>query len=142
MKLQEIKTILIEKFFNEIKTGVTLEESLILVQAAASLISESAGQKTKNIVEDINPFPIEAQSPTKAFDLFSNGTFNTLIAIDESEILPKIVYIAVKEYRNCMHINCTAGSPVPSETNAGGVKIAMIELKALNEDIKFMLGHK
>ena len=142
MKLQEIKNVLITKYFNESKTGVSEPESEALLVNAAAMISKEASRLTALILEsDSDGLPV-ATTASKAFDLFSNGKFNTIVALDESVNPTKILYIAVKEYRNCAHINCTAGSPIPGLVSAGIVKTALNQLEELNEDVKFRLGLK
>lgn len=142
MLLSEIKQGLINKFFKETRDGVSLLELNSLLINTSFLLSESAKSQALSLLEADALKPNETSNVSKAFDNFTNGTFNTIIAIDESDVVPKILYIAVKEYRKCSHINCMEGSLIPTLTTPGYIRKALQELKELNEEIKFSIGHK
>ena len=138
MKLSEIKQELIKQFISKITEGVSVYDSVKLLENTSSILGKTSLESCKTLIELNKDSKIDFNDVNKAFDHFTNNKFNTLIAVDED----KVLYIAAREYRKYSHINCTEGTPVPTLTTIGGIKKTMMELKSLNDEIIFKISYK
>lgn len=137
MKLADIKTALIEQFFDESSQGVPLLES--------SQVFESlrAHLKSKIDAEFQDDLGAQSSDPSKAFAQFSRiSRQSTLRIVEEDGVKQSVIFAAARIGKNVSYSDLTAEDKSPKTGSLATVKQALKQAKNRNEDVIFNIATK
>ena len=136
MKLFEIKSGLIEQYFDENADGISSEK--------LEAVFESLG-KSMNV--DLSPASIQSielnnqsSDPSKAFKRFTEGKMSILSISEEDGATQHSIFAAVRVGTTVKIANLTTSPIVEKAGDLSAVKHALRQSKNINEDVVFSIS--
>jgi hypothetical protein len=139
MKLSEIKTALVDKFFSKQANGVSRTEiEPVFIDLGKSLksdLTELANNDATTVV--IESEQGSSSDPSKAFKRFTEGR-NALLSICEDDGFKKmVIFAAVRVGTGIVYEDLTVAERVIKKGDLASIKSALRQAKNLNEDAYF-----
>jgi hypothetical protein len=136
MKLNEIKTALVDKFFSKQASGVSRTE--------IEPVFISLGKSLKADLTDISEDAIVVESdqgsssdPSKAFKRFTEGRTALLSICEDDGFKKMVIFAAVRIGSGVVYEDLTVDDRVIKKGDLASIKSALRQAKNLNEDAYF-----
>lgn len=146
MRLEELKTALIEQFFKDTKNGVDKDKIYdILVSLRKHLGIEDPAELTEREaapeIEFLEKDGSCSNDPTKAFAMFIKGRESTLSIFEEEGIKIRSLFSAARVGKGIYYADLTVSPHKEVKGDLASVKQALKQAKNLNDEVYFSIVH-
>lgn len=138
MRLDELKTGLIKQFFKSEVQGVHRDSLLPYVQALREQLTPTS---TVALSAKLSEDGSNSNDPTKAFGMFVKGREAVLSIMADSGIQQRSIYTAARIGRSVSAVNLSEGDGVVECTDLAGIKQALKQARAIDDEIYFNVIH-
>lgn len=138
MKLSEIKTALVDKFFSKQAAGVNRSEIDTVFLGLGKFLEADLTELT--VDDDTIVLESEQGSsgdPSKAFKRFTEGRTALLSICEDSEFKKMVIFAAVRIGTKVVYEDLTVDERTPKKGALTSIKSALRQAKNLNEDVYF-----
>lgn len=138
MKLSEIKTALVDKFFSKQATGVNRADiEPVFVGLGSFLKTDLTELASNDATVVIESEQGSSSDPSKAFKRFTEGRTALLSICEDDGFKKMVIFAAVRVGKNVAYEDLTVDDRVLKKGDLASIKGALRQAKNLNEDVYF-----
>lgn len=138
MRLEEIKTALIEHFFSKQSAGVNRD----MIEPVFVELGKKLNEDLSEMAVD-DSVVVEAQGssadPSKAFKRFTEGRKALLSICEEDGFKTNVIFAAVRVGKNVFYEDLTVDTRVAKKGDLATIKTAIRQAKNLNDEAYFVI---
>lgn len=140
MKLDEIKTALVDKFFSKQAAGVNRSEIEPVFLSLGSFLKVDLSELASNDETIVTEAEQGSSSdPSKAFKRFTEGRSALLSICEDDGFKKMVIFAAARQGKSVVYEDLTVDDRSPKKGDLASIKSALRQAKNLNEDIYFMI---
>jgi hypothetical protein len=137
MKLNEIKTALVDKFFSKQASGVSRTEiEPVFISLGKSLKADLTDISTEDAIV-VESEQGSSSDPSKAFKRFTEGRTALLSICEDAGFKKMVIFAAVRIGSGVVYEDLTVDDRVIKKGDLASIKSALRQAKNLNEDAYF-----
>jgi hypothetical protein len=137
MKLNEIKTALVDKFFSKQASGVSRTEiEPVFISLGKSLKADLTDISTEDAIV-VESEQGSSSDPSKAFKRFTEGRTALLSICEDDGFKKMVIFAAVRIGSGVVYEDLTVDDRVIKKGDLASIKSALRQAKNLNEDAYF-----
>lgn len=137
MKLSEIKTALVDKFFSKQASGVNRVDMDPVFERVASFIkADLTFLSTDSLVESEQG---SSSEPSKAFKRFTEGRTAVLSICEDDGFKKMVIFAAVRNGSTIVYEDLTVEGELTKFGDLATIKSALRQAKNLNDDVYFSI---
>ena len=138
MKLSEIKTALVDKFFSKQAAGVSrIEIEPVFIDLGKFLKADLTELATNDATVVVELEQGSSSDPSKAFKRFTEGRTALLSICEDDGFKKMVIFAAVRIGSNVVYEDLTVDERVLKKGDLASIKSALRQAKNLNEDAYF-----
>ena len=138
MKLNEIKTALVDKFFSKQASGVSRTEiEPVFISLGKSLKADLTDISTTEDDVVVESEQGSSSDPSKAFKRFTEGRTALLSICEDDGFKKNVIFAAVRIGSGIVYEDLTVDERVIKKGDLASIKSALRQAKNLNEDAYF-----
>lgn len=140
MKLDEIKTALVDKFFSKQAAGVSRTEIEPVFLSLGDFLKVDLSELTSNDETIVTEAEQGSSSdPSKAFKRFTEGRTALLSICEDDGFKKMVIFAAARQGKAVVYEDLTVDDRSPKKGDLASIKSALRQAKNLNEDIYFVI---
>lgn len=143
MKLNEIKTALVDKFFSKQASGVSRTEiEPVFISLGKSLKADLTDISTTEDDVVVESEQGSSSDPSKAFKRFTEGRTALLSICEDDGFKKMVIFAAVRIGSGVVYEDLTVDDRVIKKGDLASIKSALRQAKNLNEDAYFNIKNE
>ena len=139
MRLDEIKTALIEQFFSKQSAGTSKAEIEPVFTKLGQLLSADLTELATDDDLVVEAEQASSSDPSKAFKRFTEGRTALLSICEDDGFKKMVIFAAARVGKSVVYEDLTVSERAPKKGDLAAIKSALRQAKNLNDDAYFTI---